>query len=85
MRGYFHWSLLDNFEWAFGYRPRFGLVGVDRETQARTIKPSATWLGEHRPGQPAGLTLDPPIRAGSTLTAPITRASSDSLRTVMER
>jgi beta-glucosidase len=45
VRGYFYWSLLDNFEWAFGYRPRFGLVAVDRETQARTVKPSATWLG----------------------------------------
>ena len=46
VRGYFYWSLMDNFEWAFGYRPRFGLVAVDRETQARTIKPSATWLGD---------------------------------------
>jgi beta-glucosidase len=45
VRGYFYWSLLDNFEWAFGYRPRFGLVAVDRQTQARTVKPSATWLG----------------------------------------
>ena len=42
VRGYFHWSLLDNFEWAFGYRmPRFGLVAVDRATQTRTLKPSA--------------------------------------------
>ena len=46
VRGYFYWSLLDNFEWALGYRPTFGLVSVDRETQARTIKPSAKWLGE---------------------------------------
>jgi beta-glucosidase len=46
VRGFFHWSLLDNFEWAFGYRMRFGIVGVDRETQARTIKPSARWLSE---------------------------------------
>jgi beta-glucosidase len=45
VRGYFYWSLLDNFEWAQGYRPKFGLVAVDRETQARTMKPSATWLG----------------------------------------
>ncbi|MGZ4691968.1 MAG: family 1 glycosylhydrolase, partial [Acidimicrobiia bacterium] len=45
VRGYFYWSLMDNFEWAFGYRPQFGLVAVDRQTQVRTIKPSATWLG----------------------------------------
>jgi len=45
VRGYFYWSLLDNFEWALGYMPRFGLVGVDRTTQQRTVKPSAEWLG----------------------------------------
>jgi beta-glucosidase len=39
--GYLHWSLLDNFEWFAGYRPKFGLVAVDRETFARTPKPSA--------------------------------------------
>jgi beta-glucosidase len=45
LRGYFAWSLLDNFEWAFGYGPRFGLVAVDRATQARTPRSSARWLG----------------------------------------
>jgi beta-glucosidase len=44
VRGYTYWSLLDNFEWALGYRPRFGLVTVDRKTFARTAKPSAAWL-----------------------------------------
>ena len=44
VRGYTYWSLLDNFEWAFGYKPRFGIVSVDRETFARTAKPSAAWL-----------------------------------------
>ena len=45
VRGYASWSLLDNFEWAHGYRPTFGLVAVDRATQERTPKPSAAWLG----------------------------------------
>ena len=46
VNGYFAWSFTDNFEWAEGYRPRFGLVHVDYETQARTIKDSGRWYGE---------------------------------------
>jgi beta-glucosidase len=43
VNGYFVWSLTDNFEWAEGYHPRFGLVHIDYETQKRTIKKSGYW------------------------------------------
>ena len=46
VQGYIHWSLMDNYEWVFGYRPKFGLVAVNRETLERTIKPSAYYLGK---------------------------------------
>ena len=46
VRGYFQWSLLDNFEWVLGYSQRFGIVSVDRQTFARTAKPSAHWFGD---------------------------------------
>jgi beta-glucosidase len=46
VRGYYAWSAFDNFEWLHGYRPTFGLIAVDRETQERTVKPSGWWLGQ---------------------------------------
>lgn len=46
VRGYLLWSLLDNFEWAFGYSKRFGIVRVDYKTQARIPKASARWYAD---------------------------------------
>jgi beta-glucosidase len=45
VKGYIHWSLMDNFEWFFGYKRHYGLCSVDRMTFKRTPKPSAGVLG----------------------------------------
>ena len=45
VRGYFHWSLLDNFEWDKGKWPRFGLIEVNYDTMERTVRPSARKYG----------------------------------------
>ncbi|MGW1179868.1 glycoside hydrolase family 1 protein [Streptomyces drozdowiczii] len=67
VRGYLHWSALDNYEWG-SYRPTFGLIAVDRETFVRTPKESARWLG--------GLSRDrrlPAAPALDSVTAPSSR------------
>src|SRR5690606_28752025 len=46
VEGYFHWSIMDNFEWAHGYKHRFGLTFVDYATQRRVLKDSAHWYRE---------------------------------------
>jgi beta-glucosidase len=51
VRGYLHWTLLDEFEWFSGYDVTFGLVEVDRRTFERQPRPSATWLGDLAAGR----------------------------------
>jgi len=46
VRGYFLWSLIDNYEWAFGYSKRFGMVRVDYESGTRIPKASAEWYAQ---------------------------------------
>ena len=68
LRGYFAWSLLDNFEWAWGYDMRFGLVHVDFASQRRRLKDSALWYAEStRRNAPAPLPADPhaPVAGGA--------------------
>ena len=67
MRGYFAWSLLDNFEWSEGYAKRFGIVHVDYETQKRTSKDSGALVCRPRPASPARNTE--PMNARATAVA----------------
>jgi beta-glucosidase len=55
VRGYTHWTLLDNFEWVSGFKVTFGLIDIDHENFARTVKPSARWLGQIARANGAGL------------------------------
>lgn len=63
VRGYFAWSLFDNFEWAWGYAMRFGIVHVDFETQARTVRDSGHWFA--RVCRANALSADPADAAGA--------------------
>jgi len=54
VRGYFVWSLMDNYEWAYGYERRFGIVHVDYDTQLRTPKQSAQLLTAFLKARTAG-------------------------------
>ena len=44
--GYTYWSAMDNFEWMLGYRPKFGIIAIDRKNQGRSVKQSGKWLGD---------------------------------------
>ena len=54
VKGYCHWSLIDNFEWVFGYKPQFGLHSFDRQTFTRTPKPSALVYRDYIKSHTAG-------------------------------
>jgi beta-glucosidase len=63
VRGYIAWTAFDNYEWVFGYGPKFGLIAVDRETQERTPKESARFLGSLAREHAAGITGSPDTAA----------------------
>ena len=74
IQGYFHWSIMDNFEWADGYKHRFGLIHVDYQTQKRTLKESAYWYREIIRSNGALLTDLKPVRNSGDFSAPAPHA-----------
>lgn len=79
--GYFHWSIMDNFEWAEGYKERFGLIHVDYVTQKRTLKQSAHWYAQVMASngrsldEPPMLIQRPVVRPGVSV-LPVNRGES---------
>ena len=81
LRGYFAWSLLDNFEWSLGYSKRFGIVHVDYETQQRTLKASARFYSDvirtnggalvRRCAEQPVARVSPALSSGSRILAPL--------------
>merc|ERR1711972_428727 len=69
VRGYFAWSLMDNFEWALGYTKRFGIIHVDYETQVRTKKASAMLISNL--ARTNTLKVPAPLAAKSDFVRPI--------------
>ncbi|MEV4461248.1 family 1 glycosylhydrolase, partial [Microbispora sp. NPDC049633] len=67
VRGYFCWSLMDNFEWARGYSARFGIVHVDYDTQVRTPKASFHWMRDFI----ADPVVTAPVTARPATTGPV--------------
>jgi len=51
IKGYFVWTLMDNFEWAQGFQPKFGLIHTDFKSQLRTIKQSGYWFRDFLAGK----------------------------------
>jgi beta-glucosidase len=92
VRGYYLWSLLDNFEWSYGYSKRFGIVHVDYDTQQRTVKDSGRWYAEvtaatpcpppadRRHGaQPSSRGLSPSARWAASTTRMTSRVSDSGM------
>ena len=71
IRGYFHWTFLDNFEWSRGYTERFGIVHVDFETQRRTAKDSAFWYKKVMESNGGILSINNPIDSQLIFLTPV--------------
>jgi hypothetical protein len=79
VRGYFHWTLVDNFEWAEGFQAKFGLASLDRATQARTLRPSAMVLRDVIARHAAGEIVSRPRPPTPTPTAAADEAAAAAL------